>query len=406
MNNLTEEQKEQFSKILENLSEELDISESRYNELVSSYKAVGSFLGENETLASLKPEIHPQGSFLLGTMIKPVNDNDDLDIDLVCEFKSKYTNWTAKDLKETVGKTLKNSERYGNLLDDEGRRCWTLLYRKNSDDPKDKYHLDILPCVYDKAHNIRESFSRIDISKLDELAIRITDRDAKGYDSDSKLENWMKSNPFGYAKWFDSRCTMSVAETRMLSEATISPVPKYHSKKTILQRVVQILKRHRDIMFGDDKYKKDKPISIIITTLAAKAYNGESDLLTALHNVVTNMEFGIELRGNIEYVDNPVNINENFADKWISYPLRKDYFHKWLNQVKKDILEITTQKGLSSIAESMQRCFGDSVTNNAFENLAAQKRQGVIDRKVKVASTTGVLGSIGTTIKAHNFYGE
>ncbi len=36
-------------------------------------------------------------------------------------------------------------------------------------------------------------------------------------------------------------------------------------------------------MFGDDE---SKPISIIITTLAARAYNGETDIFTALNNIL------------------------------------------------------------------------------------------------------------------------
>lgn len=46
-------------------------------------------------------------------------------------------------------------------------------------------------------------------------------------------------------------------------------------RESILQRIVQILKRHRDIMFNGDE---DKPISIIITTLASRAYRGETNL--------------------------------------------------------------------------------------------------------------------------------
>lgn len=55
----------------------------------------------------------------------------------------------------------------------------------------------------------------------------------------------------------------------MLLAESVRAVPKYQSNKTPLQRAVQILKRHRDIMFAGDE---DKPVSIIITTLAAKAY--------------------------------------------------------------------------------------------------------------------------------------
>ena len=142
MRTLTAEGHQQFNEIFENLGAALDIPKSKYDELVTSYQAVGKFLGDDSSpLAPYKPEIHPQGSFLLGTMITPINEDDDLDIDLVCELMQKHPYWTAKDLKDNVGNRLKESERYKKLLDEEGRRCWTLLYRKNSDNLDDIWHL-------------------------------------------------------------------------------------------------------------------------------------------------------------------------------------------------------------------------------------------------------------------------
>ena len=108
MRELTTEEHKQFNEIFENLGASLDVPESRYDELVSSYQAVGKFLGdESSPLAPYKPEIQPQGSFLLGTMITPVNENDDLDIDLVCELMEKHPDWTAENLKAKVGERLK-----------------------------------------------------------------------------------------------------------------------------------------------------------------------------------------------------------------------------------------------------------------------------------------------------------
>lgn len=182
MRALTTEEHKQFNEIFENLGASLDVPESRYDELVSSYQAVGKFLGdESSPLAPYKPEIQPQGSFLLGTMITPVNENDDLDIDLVCEFMEKHPDWTAENLKAKVGDRLKLSERYKKLLDEEGRRCWTLLYRKNSDNASDKYHLDILPCVNNEKTRLREQYFSVSVEQVDKLAIRITDRELPNY---------------------------------------------------------------------------------------------------------------------------------------------------------------------------------------------------------------------------------
>lgn len=89
-----------------------------------------------------------------------------------------------------------------------------------------------------------------------------------------------------------NRAVIRTTKLFSLSEA-VQPVPKYQHNKLPLQRVVQILKRHRDMMFeGAD----NKPISIIITTLASRAYNKQENIIEALVDVVNNMERFIEVR--------------------------------------------------------------------------------------------------------------
>ena len=88
----------------------------------------------------------------------------------------------------------------------------------------------------------------------------------------------LSSNPRGFARWFEQRATLgrrrSLSENRL--KAAIEDVPPY-DWKTTLQQSIQILKRHRDVMF--DETPELAPISMIITNLAANAYDGESDAL-------------------------------------------------------------------------------------------------------------------------------
>ena len=79
-----------------------------------------------------------------------------------------------------------------------------------------------------------------------------------------------------------------------------------------------------------------KPISVIITTLAARAYRGESDLVSALSNILGSMDKYIQPK--VPFVPNPVNPAEDFADKWYSEKHArlklKENFHRWLFQAK------------------------------------------------------------------------
>ena len=121
----TEEQKTQFDDIFKSLGDSLDVTQSQFEAAVRSYRAVGDWLSKPESsLAPYKPEIRPQGSFMLGTMIRPVNEKDDLDVDLVCELVGKNPNWTQFDLKQKIGARIRNNETYCGMLQKEGRMIY------------------------------------------------------------------------------------------------------------------------------------------------------------------------------------------------------------------------------------------------------------------------------------------
>lgn len=99
-----------------------------------------------------------------------------------------------------------------------------------------------------------------------------------------KLDNGLYidkySDPEAYHDWFVNRMTGRnlVDKSFVYAERNteIDKVPTY-KQRTTLQKAIQLLKRHRDIMFAG--CEDNAPISIIITTLAAWAYNGESNVL-------------------------------------------------------------------------------------------------------------------------------
>jgi hypothetical protein len=158
------ERDKELNEVLEELAKNLDITDTEDAAIRLSYQAVGEYLAqEGSSLSEYDVEIFPQGSFNLGTIIRPIIEGDDLDIDLVCELKSKKPEWTQYDVKQQVGDRLKESKRYRELLDEEGRRCWTLLYRDNATTTTQKYHMDILPSIVDK------NYKTIQVSHVENL---------------------------------------------------------------------------------------------------------------------------------------------------------------------------------------------------------------------------------------------
>lgn len=403
---ISEEQKIQLGDIFEELSSELDITKAQYDSAVESYTAVGKLLAEKDSpLAPYAPEILPQGSFLFGTVIKPIDD--DLDIDLVCQLSGKNESWTQFDLKQKVGSVLKGSPKYEKLIDKEGRRCWTLKYADSR-----KFHLDILPSIVSKDYQVilEKSLRSYEFGEIDDLAIRITDRELDNYDSEENPDEWPKSNPFGYAKWFQDRANLLIKKSMLVFEERLQPVPNYEREKLPLLRVVQLLKRHRDIMFED---RENKPISIIITTLAGKAYDKEENLMEAITSVVTKMRTFIAEKYDdkygkiIKWISNPVNEEENFADKWPDEPEKEDNFFEWLEKLENDINNTLAQTGgLIKVAEQLYEPFGENVVEEAFKRYGDRNRQLTESGKQKMAYGTGMLGETGKQVKKHNFYGK
>jgi hypothetical protein len=75
--------------LISDLADSLDIPESRYESAERSYKSVSSWLDRPESrFANTHFNVYTQGSFRLGTVIRPFDGREDYDLDIVCEFST------------------------------------------------------------------------------------------------------------------------------------------------------------------------------------------------------------------------------------------------------------------------------------------------------------------------------
>lgn len=342
-----------LGQIFNDLAHELDVPASKYQDAKDRYDAVGAWLGADDSaLAPYSPVISPQGSFALGTAVRPLG-GDDYDVDAVCELQLTSQEVTQQRLKEMVGDRLKHPRsRYRAMIEppEGGRRCWTIKYADSS-----KFHLDVLPAIPDDFGWLlglgvpREWAS---------TAIRLTDRKAW-----QRGLGWSRSNPKGYIAWFKDRMKVMLREAKMAlamaKRAEVEEIEDFRVR-TPLQRLVQILKRHRDKLYNGDA---DKPISIIITTLAAQAYSNEPDLMDALLQVVPKMRKRVEQRDGIPWVANPVNPQENFADKWAEQPRKAKLFFEWLALVEKECRDLLANLRQDRLVAYLSESFGEREAN-------------------------------------------
>ena len=371
----------QSSPLLEAIAKALDISENHYERAVKRYKAIGTWLERDESsVACYNPEIYPQGSFVLGTITRPISGNEEYDIDLVSELDLQKTEISQERLKYLIGHEIKFYACANNMNSrpEESRRCWTLHYADGA-----QFHADILPAIPDA-----EPFKQFLESKgytpsnWSDCAIAITDNTLPNYSLISP--DWPNSNPKGYAAWFRHRMETQFNAIRKslaeLIQRQVEDVPEY-KVKTPLQRSIQILKRHRDIWFDKNQSvygKKAKPISIIITTLAAHAYNNEADLQQVLLKIVAEMPNHIEYYDNdVALIRNPVNPLENFADKWQEYPIRKACFMDWLEQAQSNLTDALKMSDIQSVGKSLKPCLGERVVNEGLRSIPGGKNRSI-----------------------------
>ena len=374
---------------LRRIAVNLDISDTMREKAERSYRAVGEWLGDCGNDSSVR--IMPQGSFYLGTVIRPVSDADEYDIDLVCLLKNEKYSSEAK-IKNTVGDRLKEHERYSKMLQKEGKRCWTLNY--------DEFHMDILPCV---PNNIQYSEPYL-------TEIKLTHK----LDSGAYIPKY--SNPYRYHKWFEDRMQTIVTKSKRIyaeqNSVEIEKVPLYKIK-TPLQRAVQLLKRHRDILYSGlpESRKDNAPISIIITTLAAHAYNNEDSIYEALKSIVCNMEKFIEIKNEKYIISNPVMENENFAEKWNVDSKKADEFFYWLKNAKETILEAPLEaEGLHNLTGKLEACFGKNIVQRAVKEEGESMRTARNKSSLFIEGLDGGLKTQPTDtskkVGGHTFFGK
>jgi hypothetical protein len=282
--------------LLFDVCDSLQLSVTQHNKAENRYSAIAKVIsGANSPFSHWDSNLYSQGSMRLRTTVKPIDNPHDLD--LVCEFDVSHDDADPMTLLDDMFKLFSEHGVYGGMVTKKNR-CVRIEY-------KDEFWLDILPACRDDNNG--------------GTCIQVPDRDKR---------HWKPSNPIAYAEWFKNasrRVVVKFSESRrdlIITEATVEPLPALQEteEKTMLQLLVQLLKRWRDVHYAESEYP---PISIVLTTLAADLYSGQQSISTGLLEVLDGIVERLDAthaRGRRLQVLNPVHPEEDFSERWDSCP--------------------------------------------------------------------------------------
>ncbi len=388
-------------KIVEELTKNLDITDSMFEDAKAKYLAVAKYLGESDNALLQDAIIYPQGSINLRTVVKPIG-KDEFDIDLVINLPHITDDNDPEHILKVIGDRLKEQTSIYKDKIEKLRRGWRINYASH-------FHLDITPAIND-------AFADAEVFKYSDTAELVPDND---------LKTWKASNPRGFEKWFSEiadkmpnfvfnrSVSDSFMEANLSVEAyTIEDIPDNNEYKELLRRTVQLLKRHRDQYFCKRHiaHADFKPISIVITTLAAKSYDmivekkqAYSCPFELLKDIVKNMHNFIKI-GDEYKIANPTNESENFAEKWNKDSRYVKAFADWQQAAYNELVELQQQNGLDKIGLSLENAYG----KDSAEDVIRRLTEKVNDDRMNNMLSVGIITSMSTTnkVKTNTFYGH
>lgn len=387
---LSERQKSMWVEVLGHVFDNLDLTKSQRERIETAYNTVGEYLASCDDPLLEGAQIYPQGSMRLRTTVKPLS-KEEFDVDLIL-FLPNAGNASREQIVLVIKQYLMDSEVYKKLVEDLPRG-----FRINY---KGDYHLDITPAV-----------EYVEM-KLSGHPLWVVD----------KRNDFKESNPEGMAQVFDKSCSLIPKIQRRqrlleaLSSKSVTELPDQKLKKP-LNRIIQILKRHRDVWSQQDKgsHADFKPISVVITTLASRAYvevmktekvyESEFDLIL---DVIELMPHHIETVGEVVIIANPTMQQENYAEKWnrveeqegVKY---RQAFFEWHKAAVDMFDHLTSEKnkGLDNVFEVLSGAFGEKPVLAARERIIESVNSNRSNDRLGVVLGTGAI-TTSISAKAHS----
>lgn len=293
---------------------EFSLTATQYEDIEKRYETIGRIFDDPTDARLRGTTFFTQGSFLSRTVIKPPSGGE-IDVDAIV-WTPNASRMTASELYDAVFAELGAAVQTDRGVEKKNR-CSRVLYA----DESPTFHLDVTPAI-----NV---FGNEGVDGVGRLFVP----DCKAIEAGE--EGWKPSAPKAFAEWLDKRSKQRILlrETHDSvalgkAEARVEPLPSKQQLDQFdpLRACIKLLKFHRERFFASRSDKDMRPISVLLTTLAAKAYERIAQQsfghrLTAIEAIIAIID---ELPNGFDQVPpqgkyqlaNPVFQTENFAERW------------------------------------------------------------------------------------------
>ena len=285
---------EDFGKFMR---EHVNLNPSRYERLKRSDKAVSEYLSQN--LVGFR-RTERQGSYALGTTIRPVKENDEYDVDRVVYVKYDSSK-APEDYIDDVYRCLKVNGNYADKVH-KNTRCVTVDYAG-------EFKIDVVPCItYNGNHFI----------------------------CNRKTNEFEVTDGRGFRDWFNQKNRITNGNLKLVT------------------RLLKYLRDHKKTFTAP---------SILLTTLIGNAvYDWEGDaqfktIPEALLTVISRIDGLLQSHPSMPEIRNPALPHETFTRHWDQ--VKYSHFREMVSSYARRIREAYSDGDEQSSIRRWRDLFGD-----------------------------------------------
>jgi hypothetical protein len=340
----------QWEELIGSMLAKLELPPDKYSAAKQRYEELGRHVAKKLGVGDNDVHVVVQGSMRTNTTIHG-DGREKFDLDAVVKLCGpRFEGFReSEQFFADFGKLLKGVPDAGDPS--PKNRCWRLPF------PGEPFYFDVTPAI--------------------PMSEEITGTELRVRDEE---KTWSPSNPEDFAEWFcgiaDQRFPFQkqrLAKAAMEARTTVDDLPVRRIRiDDILRRTVQLLKLHRDSYYKglSDERKAAKPISVILVTLAAKAYDELvrnqphrfSSSVEVVAEIVEMLPDFIDYENNEYSVDNPAlrGSRENFAEKWnVGDGRRRTEFYAWHERLEADLEALFSEEYGKRSENRIRAVFGD-----------------------------------------------